>query len=195
MASMGPGMDFEILNGQPAALQPRAADAIWGAEAMRASRRDLTLMHGNTPLLWFQADRLEVQPGTGADRYLWDMQGYYGGPTSRIWLKTEGGGRLGKRIDEAEVQVHHARAIAPFFDVQAGVRQDLAAQDVPLLGIGAVLDSVEIGVRLRYEIRREFAPYIGVEQQWRTGRGADFARAAGQAPRATQVLAGVRLWF
>jgi copper resistance protein B len=232
---------------------PRAADAIWGADAMRASRRDLAVMHGNTPLLWFQADRLEAQPGTG--RFLWDVQGYYGGPTSRIWLKSEGEGRLGKRIDEAEVQVLYARAIAPFFDVQGGVRQDLAgprttyavlgiqglapymfeldaalflshrgdltarieaeldqritqrlivqpraelnlaAQDVPLLGMGAGLDSVEIGVRLRYEIRREFAPYIGVEQQWRTGRGADFARAAGNAPRATRVLAGVRLWF
>ncbi len=238
---------------------PRAADAIWGADAMRASRGALASMHGGFPLLWFQADRLEVQPatrpGSGADRFLWDLQGYYGGPTSRIWLKSEGGGRLGKRIDEAEVQVLYARAIAPFFDLQAGIRQDitgpgttyavlgiqglapymfeldaalflshrgeltarieaeldqritqrlivqpraelnLAAQDVPEQGIGAGLDSVEIGVRLRYEIRREFAPYIGVEQQWRTGRGADFARATGAAPHATRVLAGVRLWF
>lgn len=234
---------------------PRAADAIWGADAMRASRGALASMHGNTPLLWFQADRLEAQSGTGSDRYLWDLQGYYGGPTNRIWLKSEGGGRLGKQIEEAEVQVLYARAIAPFFDVQGGIRQDLAgpsttyavlgvqglapymfeldaalflshrgdltarieaeldqritqrlivqpraelnlaAQDVPLLGMGAGLDSVEIGVRLRYEIRREFAPYFGVEQHWRTGRGAEFARAAGDAPRATRVLAGVRLWF
>jgi len=43
---------------------------------------------------------------------------------------------------------------------------------VPEFGIGAGLDSVEIGVRLRYEIVREFAPYIGVEQSWRVGRGA-----------------------
>ncbi len=62
---------------------PRAADAIWSAEAMRASREDLR-HHGDFPLFWFQADRAEFQARDGADSYLWDAQGYYGGPTSRF---------------------------------------------------------------------------------------------------------------
>ncbi|OYW21020.1 MAG: hypothetical protein B7Z43_11735, partial [Sphingomonas sp. 12-62-6] len=73
---------------------PRAADAIWGANAMRGSRRELQQMHGDYPLSWFQADRAEVQIRDGADAYLWDLQGYYGGPTSRFWYKSEGEGQF-----------------------------------------------------------------------------------------------------
>jgi copper resistance protein B len=234
---------------------PRAADAIWGADAMAASRRDLQQTHGDYPLLWVQADRAELQVRDEANGYLWDVQGYYGGVTSRFWFKSEGEGSFGEAIEDAEVQALYARAIAPFFDVQAGVRQDLAgpatthavvgiqgvapymfeidaalflshrgnltarfeaeldqritqslilqpradinlsAQDIPRLGIGAGLDSIELGVRLRYEIRREFAPYIGVEQSWRIGQSADFARAAGDDPSTTNFVAGVRFWF
>ena len=57
------------------------------------------------------------------------------------------------------------------------------------------LDQIEVGARLRYEIRREFAPYIGIEQSWRTGQSADFARARGEDPSATSFIAGIRFWF
>ncbi|MBU7580332.1 MAG: copper resistance protein B, partial [Porphyrobacter sp.] len=72
---------------------PRAADAIWGAEAMAASRADLRRTHGDFPVFWFQGDRFEMQVREGrGDAYLWDIQGYYGGPTSRLWFKAEGEG-------------------------------------------------------------------------------------------------------
>ena len=234
---------------------PRAADAIWGAEAMAASRDDLRRTHGDFPVFWFQGDRLEAQVRQGEDIYLWDIQGYYGGPTERLWFKSEGEGAFGNAPDDAEVQALYARAFAPFWDVQAGVRHDiggpdtthavigvqglapylfevdaalflshrgdltarveaeidqritqrlilqprieanLSAQDIPELGIGAGIDQIEVGARLRYEIRREFAPYIGVEQSWRTGQGADFARLRGENPSATSFIAGIRLWF
>ncbi len=234
---------------------PRAADAIWSADAMAGSRAELQQMHGDYPLFWFQADRAEMQVRDGADGYLWDVQGYYGGTTSRFWFKSEGEGSFGERIDDAEFQALYAKAIAPFFDVQAGVRQDLAgpdttyavigiqglapymfevdgalflshrgdltarieaeldqritqslilqpraeinlaAQDVRQLGVGAGIDIVELGVRLRYEFTREFAPYIGVEQSWRIGRSADFTRAAGEDPSVTNFVVGVRFWF
>jgi copper resistance protein B len=234
---------------------PRAADAIWGADAMAASRAELQQMHGDYPLFWFQADRAEMQVREGSNGYLWDVQGYYGGTTSRFWFKSEGEGSFGERIEDAEFQALYAKAVAPFFDLQAGIRQDiagpdtayavlgvqglapymfevdgalflshrgdltarveaeldqritqrlivqpraeinLAVQDVPQLGVGAGIDSLELGVRLRYEITREFAPYIGVEQSWRIGDSADFARAAGEDPSVTNFVVGVRFWF
>ena len=70
----------------------------------------------------------------------------------------------------------------------------LAAQDVPELGIGAGVDKVELGVRLRYEIAREFAPYVGVEQEWRPGGSGDYARAAGHDPSVTHFVVGVKFW-
>lgn len=234
---------------------PRSADQIWGEEAMRAPRDELRRTHGDFPVLFVMADRLEAQLRDGTNHYLWDVQGYYGGPTSRLWFKSEGKSAFGSSPEQAEVQALYSRAIAPFWDIQMGLRQDLAgpdtthaviglqglsryqfevdaalfvstrgdvtarieaeidqritqrlilqprieanlsAQDIPVLGIGAGLDEIEIGARLRYEIIREFAPYIGVEQSWRTGRGADFARARGANHSVASVVAGIRLWF
>ncbi|MBU7580992.1 MAG: copper resistance protein B, partial [Porphyrobacter sp.] len=79
--------------------------------------------------------------------------------------------------------------------LQPRIEANLSAQDIPLLGIGAGLDQIEAGARLRYEIAREFAPYIGIEQSWRTGNGADFARLRGQGTSATSLIAGIRFWF
>lgn len=71
----------------------------------------------------------------------------------------------------------------------------LSAQDVPALGIGAGLDHGELGLRLRYEITRQFAPYVGVEHERRFGQSARYARAAGENAGETSVVAGLRLWF
>lgn len=79
--------------------------------------------------------------------------------------------------------------------LQPRVELDLAAQDVPELGIGAGLSSLEAGVRLRYEIVPEFAPYVGVEYERRFGDTADFARAEGEDAGGWAVLAGLRAWF
>jgi len=46
----------------------------------------------------------------------------------------------------------------------------------------------------RYEIRREFAPYVGVSWTSRFGETADFARARGDVVRTLGLLVGVRLW-
>jgi copper resistance protein B len=50
-------------------------------------------------------------------------------------------------------------------------------------------------LRLRYEIRRELAPYIGLSWIRRFGATADYVRAAGEDPNDLQLLAGLRLWF
>ena len=51
------------------------------------------------------------------------------------------------------------------------------------------------GLRLRYEIRREFAPYVGVEWAGMYGATADYARAAGEDTRETRIVAGLRVWY
>jgi copper resistance protein B len=50
-------------------------------------------------------------------------------------------------------------------------------------------------LRLRYDIRREFAPYIGVNFEKSFGSTADFARAAGEDEEETSFVAGLRVWF
>lgn len=234
---------------------PRAADAIWGSSAMRPSREALRLEQGAQTFFWFQGDRLEYRAREGADGYLWDLQGYYGGDINKFWFKSEGEGSFGEKIESAELQGLWSRAIGPWWDLQAGIRQDLtgpershavigvqglspyrfevdaaaflstkgdltariegeldqritqrlilqpraeialSAQDIPELGIGAGLDRIEAGLRLRYEFAREFAPYLGISQEWRIGSSADYARAAGEDPSVTNYVVGVRFWF
>ena len=68
--------------------------------------------------------------------------------------------------------------------LQPRAELSLSAQDIPLLGIGAGLDKAELGLRLRYEIVREFAPYVGVHWERKLGETARLARALLARPRA-----------
>jgi len=79
--------------------------------------------------------------------------------------------------------------LQPRFEVNAYSKDDPAAR------IGAGIADAELGLRLAYEIRREFAPYIGIERHQLFGATADLAHASGEGRGDTQWLAGVRLWF
>jgi copper resistance protein B len=61
--------------------------------------------------------------------------------------------------------------------------------------VGAGLATTEVGLRLRYEIRREFAPYIGVTWNRSYGGTANYAGADGDPRHETRFVAGIRLWF
>jgi len=157
---------------------------------------------------------------------------------------------------KAEIQALYSRAIAPFWDVQIGLRQDLKPEPERAWGVigiqglapyffdidaalfigdsgataarlsaeyelmltqklvlapevtlnfygqndierlsGSGLSDATAGLRLRYEIRREFAPYIGVNWTRSFGNSAEFVRAHGESTRDTQWVAGIRAWF
>lgn len=72
---------------------------------------------------------------------------------------------------------------------------DVALQDVPELGIGAGLDKIELSGRLRYEIERNFAPYIGVSWERKLGKSADYSRAKGESASTVSFVAGLRFWY
>ena len=75
------------------------------------------------------------------------------------------------------------------------IEVNLAAQDVLNFGVGKGLNNIELGLRLRYEIKREFAPYIGINWSKLYGNTADFARNEGEAVDDLSVVGGIRLWF
>ena len=62
-------------------------------------------------------------------------------------------------------------------------------------GLGSGVSNISAGLRLRYEILREFAPYVGVEWARKFGETADFAQAAGNDTSETRFVAGLRFWF
>jgi copper resistance protein B len=72
---------------------------------------------------------------------------------------------------------------------------DAAMQSAKKFGVGEGANSVGLGFRLRYEITREFAPYIGVHWLSRFGETADLARRHGERAENLALVFGVRLWF
>lgn len=72
---------------------------------------------------------------------------------------------------------------------------NFALQDVRENGIGSGISDLELGLRLRYEIKREFAPYVGVSYERKIGDTARFARAEGEGAGSTSLVLGVRTWF
>ena len=238
----------------PAPPADRAADALYGAAAMAPADRQMRREHGGMRFNQVFFNLAEAQVRGGRDGYRWDGEGWFGGDIHRAVVRTEGEGS--GRVETAEVQALYSRALDPYWNIQAGVRQDLgsaakrryavvgveglapywfdvegsvflsdhgdvlaraeawydqritqrlilqprielnlAAQDVPASRIGSGLSTAELGVRLRYEIAREFAPYAGISWERRIGESARLARAAGEDPGGLAAVIGVRAWF
>lgn len=99
-------------------------------------------------------------------------------------------GQLGARLDaEYEYLFSQKLILSPEVEI------NLYSKDDKEVGIGSGLSDMELGLRLRYEVRREFAPYIGVNWTKIFGQTADFAREEGEKTDDVQIVAGVRIWF
>ena len=99
-------------------------------------------------------------------------------------------GRTAARLEaEYEVLLTQRLILTPDFEVNVYGKDDVATR------VGAGISDLELGLRLRYEIRREFAPYIGVNWTKKFGQTANFARDEGEDTNDVQFVAGVRIWF
>ena len=79
--------------------------------------------------------------------------------------------------------------------LQPELELDAYGKDDPEKLIGSGLSSLEFGLRLRYEMRREIAPYVGVQWVGHFGDSADLRRAAGEDDDEFLWVAGIRAWF
>ena len=79
--------------------------------------------------------------------------------------------------------------------LQPRTELNFAAQNSRDIAVGAGLSDAEIGVRLRYDISRQFAPYVGVQYRRAFGRTRDYLRAEGEDAAGWSFLAGLRTWF
>jgi copper resistance protein B len=79
--------------------------------------------------------------------------------------------------------------------LQPLVEVNVFGKNDPARGIGSGLSSVEVGLRLRYEFTRKFAPYIGVVRERAFGNTADLRRDEGEDIDDTRVVFGLRTWF
>jgi len=104
---------------------------------------------------------------------------------NRIVLLANSAGNIGLRVDvDYEALLTQKLILTPSFALDAYTKDDLS------IGLGAGLSNITLGARLRYEIRREFAPYIGVE--W----SKNFSNTQKINPlNSAYAVVGIRFWF
>ena len=96
---------------------------------------------------------------------------------------------------ELEVEGEYSMLLSNRLILQPSLEASALLRDDRQRGLGRGLSSIEGGLRLRYEITRRFAPYVGVVHERLFGRSADFAHADGHHRQHTRWVAGVRFWF
>ena len=99
-------------------------------------------------------------------------------------------GRIALRFEaEYELLITQRLILTPDIEI------NLYGQNDPEVGTGSGLSDIEAGLRLRYEFRRQFAPYLGVNWTRLFGNTADFVRISGQDTSEVQLVIGLRAWF
>ncbi len=206
------------------------------------------------------AEVLEYAPGAADRPVRYDLLGWTGGASNRLWAKAEGEHGTRSGSGRSEFQLLYGRLLTPWWDGQLGLKLDarygegrtrtrtslavgiqglapgwfeveptlfvsqdgdvsaslkasydllitqrlvlqprletsLAVQKVSKFGVGSGLNDADLGFRLRYEFRREIAPYVGVSWQRSFAGTAELARAAGEVTSERSLVAGMRVWY
>ncbi|NBU28509.1 MAG: copper resistance protein B, partial [Caulobacteraceae bacterium] len=110
---------------QPASF---AADSVFDPDAMARARAQLHSEHGGSAALSKATINLaEWQVQDGQNSYRWGGEAWIGGDLQRLVFKSEGEGAAEEGLEQAELQALYSAAIDPYFDLQFGIRQDLAS--------------------------------------------------------------------
>lgn len=202
-------------------------------------------------------DQLEWRGDTSRSESQTAVEGetWIGKDLSKFWLKFDAQYQQSE-FGDAEIQALYSHAIAPYWDLQVGLRQDIKpspqqtwgvigvkglapyffdidaaffvgesgatglrfaaeyellftqklvlspdiklnfyGQNQPENDLGAGLSDIDFGLRLRYEITREFAPYFGYSWSKKYGATANYARLANEPASDNQWVIGIRAWY
>ncbi|HEY2345714.1 MAG TPA: copper resistance protein B [Xanthomonadaceae bacterium] len=174
-------------------------DRLWiRSEGQRANGRvedaDLEVLYGRSVATWWDVVagiRHDITPGAGQN---FAAVGIIGVAPGKFEVKATAyagsGGQTTLRLEaEREFLLTQRLVLQPLVEV------NLFGRDDARRGIGSGLATLEAGLRLRYEITRRFAPYIGMVREEAFGRTADFRRGDGDDVHDTRLVAGLRFWF
>lgn len=163
----------------------------------RSGNADLQLLYGRlvSPFWDLQAGvRAEGAYGSEEERgrafAVLGIQGLAPG-----WFDVEAALYVSHEADvSAQLSASYDIRLAQRLLIEPKVELDAAIQEVPEFGVGAGPNVLELGLRLRYELWREFAPYVGVVWERRLLDTATMARAAGEGASELTAAVGFRYW-
>lgn len=134
--------------------------------------------------------RYDFEPGGLAHAVL----GFQG--LAPYWFEVDGAAYLSDDGDlTADFEAEYDLRLSQRLILQQRAELGVSLQDIPALETGSGFTNIEAGLRLRYEITREFAPYIGVEHHSALGETADYAKAKGDEADETVFVIGIRSWY
>ncbi len=144
---------------------------------------------------WQAGLRLDTRYGGGTDRTrVLAVVGLEG--LAPYWFEVEPAVFVSQDGDiSARVTTTYDMFVTQRLIAQPRIEVNVAVQEVPEFGVGSGLNDLDLGFRLRYEIRREYAPYVGVSWLRRFAGTADLARLTGETVTDFAVLGGLRVWF
>jgi copper resistance protein B len=143
---------------------------------------------------WFNLQagiRYDVRPDPRRGYLVLGLEGL-----APYWFELDGAVFLSNKGEvSGRFQAQYDQRITQRLILQPRVDLELSLQDVPEIRVGSGLSSAEAGLRLRYEIVPEFAPYVGVHYGRSFGDTARFRRAAGEDVGGWSFVLGIRTWF
>jgi copper resistance protein B len=148
-----------------------------------------------SPFFYFQVGgRYQRVSGNGSDHSRgFGILGVQG--LAPYWFNNEPALFISQDGDvSARLEAEYELLLTERLIAQPRLEVNVAAQEVKKFGVGKGFNDVELGLRLRYEIRRQFAPYIGVSWTRLLGDTADLARQEGSLVDTLVFVVGVRLW-
>ena len=160
----------------------------------RTEDAELQLLWGHAIGPWWETVagvRQDFKPGAPQTWAAFGVQGtpLFGLETEATAFLGEGGQTAARLAAEYDLLITNRLILQPRAEANLYGRND------PQRGIGAGLGDTQFGLRLRYEIRREFAPYIGVNWSHAYGNSAAALRDSGEDASEARLVAGIRLWF
>lgn len=163
-------------------------------EGSRTESSELEVLYGRSVSPWWDVVVGVKQDFRPADSRTWAAFGVQGlAPYKFEMSATAYVGESGQVM--ATVEAEYELLLTNRLILQPLVEASFSSKDVPEYGEGTGLNKVEAGLRLRYEINRRFAPYVGVVHERLFGDTADYRRGEGGDTRDTRFVAGVRFWF
>lgn len=160
----------------------------------RTESADLEVLYGRSVARWWDVVagiRHDFKPGASQDFAAIGVIGL--APYKFEVAATAYVGESGQTA--ARLEIEYETLLTNRLILQPLVEVNLYGQDDERRGIGSGLSTVEAGLRLRYEFRRQFAPYIGIVHERAFGGTADFRRDEGEGIEDTRLVLGLRMWF
>ena len=198
---------LETFHGRDGSGQRWDAEAWYGNDSNKlwarteGDRTPSRIEEGTLEAFWnhniatYWSTQLGVRQDLGTSpRRSWAAFGVQG--LAPYWFELEATGYVGQAgRTAARLRATYELLFTQRLILQPELEVNLHGQADPARRIGRGLADAQMGLRLRYEIRRQFAPYIGVVWTRRFGATADFARIDRQPIFDRQLVAGVRIWF